>query len=181
MQDVFQPHEYIVHAGSGVCYIDDICTMQFQGLGKKTYYKLVPLYENGSTIYTPVEQTQSIIRKIASSQDVMALLSNADAIECVENVEDKAREEAYKALLKEKTCRAWLSIIRSAYMHNQQRAEEGKKPTQMDERYMGVAENLLHGELAVALEIDRDQVVDFIVDHLQRQNIEYPTSSAQAE
>ena len=47
-----------------------------------------------------------------------------------------------------------------------QMIERGKKLGLVDERYMKRAEEMLHGELAVALEMPREQVPKFISDTL---------------
>ena len=166
----YSVHEYIVHAGSGVCYIDDICSMKVQGAGEKEYYKLVPLYENGSTIYTPFDRAQSIIRKAATNEEIHSVLDDAACAKPQDIADDRAREESYKALLKESTCKAWLTVIRTAHSHNQSRTETGKKPTQMDERYLTHAENLLCGEAALALGIEKERVKEYIADYIESKN-----------
>ena len=47
-----------------------------------------------------------------------------------------------------------------------QMTERGKKLGLVDERYMKRAEEMLHGELAVALDMTREQVPQFISDTL---------------
>ena len=160
-------HDYIIHAGSGVCYIDDICSMKVQGAGEKDYYKLVPLYENGSTIYTPFDRAPTIIRKAATGEEIHLTLREISGIEPLDIADDRAREESYKSLLKENTCKAWLTMIRTAYHHNLKRAESGKKPTQLDERYLASAENLLSGEVALALGIEKEDVRDYILNYIE--------------
>lgn len=55
-----------------------------------------------------------------------------------------------------------MQLIKSVYSKNQALAGSGKKPGKTDQEYMKRAEGLLHGELAVALEIPVDQVEEYI-------------------
>ena len=55
----------------------------------------------------------------------------------------------------------------SAYRKKVEREAKKQKFGAVDRRYMERAENLLYGELAVALGIARDSVQDFIANRLQ--------------
>lgn len=154
----------VMHAGSGACRVADICRLDVRGEENTEYYKLIPLYEKGSIIYTPVDRASGVMRRVHSDREILALLAEIQDVAALEPMDDRAREEQYKTLLKENTCRAWLTVIRSAYAHNARRAETSLKPTQMDERYMAIAENLLHGEVAASLSIDRESVREFIAE-----------------
>ena len=55
-----------------------------------------------------------------------------------------------------------IQLIKSVYAKNASAEQHGKKPGQIDQRYMRRAENLLHGELAVSLGISRDDVSGYI-------------------
>ena len=45
--------------------------------------------------------------------------------------------------------------------------EGGKKLASVDERYLKMAEDSLYGELAVALDIEKDEVEKFIASHIE--------------
>ena len=55
-----------------------------------------------------------------------------------------------------------IQLIKAAYEKRREKRSQGNKPGQVDERYMKRAEELLHGELAVALDMEREQVADYI-------------------
>lgn len=44
--------------------------------------------------------------------------------------------------------------------------QQGKKTTNTDERYFKKAENNLHGELAIALGLEKSEMEEFIHDRL---------------
>ena len=53
-------------------------------------------------------------------------------------------------------------MIKSIYAKSREAARCGRKIGQVDQRYMKRAEDLLYGELAVSLGIDREEVVPYI-------------------
>ena len=55
-----------------------------------------------------------------------------------------------------------VEIIKSVYSKKREAEAAGRRVSQMDDRYMKLAEELLHGELSVALEIPKDEVKDYI-------------------
>ena len=68
----------------------------------------------------------------------------------------------YQNLLSSHQCEDLVQIIKAAHVRRQERRSSGAKPGQVDERFMKRAEDLLYGELAVALGMERDQVGDYI-------------------
>ncbi len=59
-----------------------------------------------------------------------------------------------------------MRLLRSIYTKGQRAAARGRKLSQVDLRGWERAEKLLHGELAVSLDIPPDEVADYIKDHL---------------
>ena len=55
-------------------------------------------------------------------------------------------------------------LIKTAYRKSQARRARGAKPGQVDERYMKRAEELLYGELAVALDMSKEEIGGYIAE-----------------
>ena len=80
-------------------------------------------------------------------------------------------EEHYTTYLKSHDCGDLIELAMSIYAKKQDLASQHRKFGAVDERFMKRAEDLLYGELAVALKIDRDQVPSHIsnrINALQR-------------
>ena len=58
----------------------------------------------------------------------------------MEVTQDKQREERYKEALKTCDCHVWVSMIKALYLRRQDRTRQGKKMTDLDERYFKTAE-----------------------------------------
>lgn len=160
----FQINDYIFHGGSGVCVVEDICVPKhMQNIDStRKYYRLHPLYEANSVIYTPVDGRQSNMRKILGREDVLALIEQLPSLEPLDIDDEKAREETYRTALRTNLCSEWMRVIKTIHLRNDARKLEGKRLCQADERYLQMAETLLYGELAVPLGIDREQVQSYI-------------------
>ncbi len=73
-----------------------------------------------------------------------------------------SREERYKEALKTCDCRVWISMIKALYLRRKDRLEQGKKMTDLDERYFKTAEENLYSELALSLGMKKDEMVSYI-------------------
>ena len=63
-----------------------------------------------------------------------------------------------------------LGIIKTLYLRKVERVGAGKKITTIDERYFKLAENYLHGELALALQVDKDDINQIIIENIEGNN-----------
>ena len=72
---MFEKDELIMCGGHGVCRVVDIVGNPIDRLDKKRkYYLLEPVFEKGSTIYTPVDNDKVIMRKIMNKEEAEELL-----------------------------------------------------------------------------------------------------------
>jgi len=161
---MYRVGDWIVYGNSGVCRVMSVGFPEDNsGLEKdKEYYRLSPLLDS-STIYAPVE-TKVFIRPVISRQEALELLANAKNLE-----EDicysrnlRLLTEHYKEAIQTHKCEELLRLIRTVHAKNQECIKKGKRPGQIDQRYMKRAEELLHSELSVALEIPYSEVPDYM-------------------
>lgn len=160
---MYQVGEMIIYGGEGVCRVEAVGKLRMAGVNKeKDYYTLSPLYRDGK-IYTPVD-TQVFMRPVISREEAEALIRSIPDIQAAACSERNLRllNEHYQSLIRSRDCTDMVQVIKAAYEKRQERKSQGGKPSQVDERYMKRAEELLHGELAVALGIDRSEVGDYI-------------------
>lgn len=166
---MYQVGEMIIYGGEGVCRVEAIGPIDMCGINKgKNYYTLAPLYREGK-IYTPVD-SKVFMRPVISKEAAEALIRSIPDIQGDDYNEKNLRllNEHYQALIRTHQCEDMVQVIKSAYARCQARSAHGNKPGQVDERYMKRAEELLHGELAVALGINREEVADYISKTLEK-------------
>lgn len=156
-----------VYGASGVCRVDDICTMDY-GAGKKEYYILRPVYDSRSSLSVPVGSTAfaSRARELLSRDEVLGIIDSLSDAETEWIKDDKERTEIFRSLLDGGICRDIALLVRSLYLHKKELAEKGKKLRSSDEAVMQRAEKLLYGEFAWVLEIEPKEVVPFIKERI---------------
>ncbi|MGN0383227.1 MAG: CarD family transcriptional regulator [Eubacterium sp.] len=160
---MFDVGEYVVYGNSGVCRVDKIGKIELSGFPKdKVYYTLVPVYQKDSKVYTPVDNDRVVMRAVISKKDAENLINDIKNIGLLEGADGKRKEEIFKEAMKTGNCVEWIKVIKTIYLKKQTRLSQGKKATTCDEKYFKIAEDSLYGELAVALDMDKNSVRDFI-------------------
>ncbi|MGI6736373.1 MAG: CarD family transcriptional regulator [Anaerovoracaceae bacterium] len=161
---MFKAGDMIVYGGTGVCRVVDITVPEFaKEHGNREYYQLEPIYENG-TIYAPVDNENLSMRYVMGKEEADQMIAMIPEIQTEEFKEKSTQKltEHYKSRIRGQNCEDLICVIRSAHKKKIKAEEENKKFGQIDKKFMKKAENLLFGELAIALEIDKDDVAGYI-------------------
>ena len=67
---MFKEGDFIIYGSNGVCQVEHIGSMDLQGVpGDKMYYTLVPVYEEKSRLFTPVDNHKVVMRPVISKQE----------------------------------------------------------------------------------------------------------------
>lgn len=160
---MFAVNDYIVYGNHGVCKVENIGTVSLAMVDKnKVYYTLRPVYKNEAVVYAPVENPKSVIRPVLTREEANKLIEEIPSLESVWIGNEKEREMQYKAALRSCDCRELIRIIKTLYHRKMDRIKDGKKVTVVDERYFRQAEEQLYGELAFAMDMERDQVGEYL-------------------
>lgn len=169
---MFEIGDYIIYGNHGVCKVIDIGGLDIAGFDKnKKCYTLQPVFSKASTLYTPVDNDKVLIRKVISNDEAKELINHIPKVPLLWIENDKQREETYKDTLRKHDCMEWVKIIKTLYVRKQERLTEGKKLTFTDEKYLSIAKEYLYGELAIALDRDKDEIEELIVDRLGQLNL----------
>ncbi len=160
---MFEKGDFIVYGNTGVCEVKDITTLNMKDVPKdRLYYLLSPIYRKESKIFTPVDNSKTVMRAVLTKEEADALIDNIPEIEELWVSNDKLREEKYKETIKSCECKDWIKIIKTLYLRKQERIAQGKKTTAMDERYLRAAEENLYSELSLALGIPKAEMEEYI-------------------
>lgn len=158
----------IVYGENGVCTVCEIGPISSVGADKdKLYYHLVPLVGSG-TYFTPVD-SGAFMRPVISREEAEALIAAIPGIEpaiCNDSRFNHV-DAFYKELFKLHTCEALVAIVKGLH-----RRIAGKKTrSSRAEATMRRARDMLHGELAVALGIDIDDVEQYIAQRIEQPSL----------
>ena len=156
---MFQVGEYVICSNKGVCEVENITVLNISGADKeKEYYILKPLYSAGSTVYVPVDsQKDHTMRKVLERTEAERLIGTIPEIPLLVITNDKMTEQMYKDCMKSNDCQELVKLIKTIHQRKQKRIQAGRKITAVD-----LAEENLYGELAVALDLSREEVSGYI-------------------
>ena len=164
---MFDIGEYIIYGNHGVCEVKEISKKTISSMiGEKLYYTLSPVYVKGSTVYSPVDNCKVAIRPVLTRDEAEDLIDHMPEVRSIEHVEEQKTDTVYKEAIRSCDCKELVKIIKTLYKRRQERIEDGKKFTAIDERYLNQAKGCLYGEMAVALDMDRDDVEDYITKRI---------------
>jgi CarD family transcriptional regulator len=161
---VFQIGDYVICSNKGVCEVENITVLNISGADKeKEYYILKPLYSAGSTVYVPVDsQKDHTMRKVLERTEAERLIGTIPEIPLLVITNDKMTEQMYKDCMKSNDCQELVKLIKTIHQRKQKRIQAGRKITAVDAKYFHLAEENLYGELAVALDLSREEVSGYI-------------------
>ena len=155
--------EKIIYGENGVCTIDKIEPLAIYGAPKdKLYYHLSPLIGSG-VYFTPVD-SNAYMRPVMSREEAEALIDAMPSIEpavCNDNRFNHV-DAYYKELVRQHSCEALVAIVKGL----RTRMATRKTRSSRAEATMKRARDMLHGELSVALDMDLNQVEDYIRSRL---------------
>ncbi|MCR5213741.1 MAG: CarD family transcriptional regulator [Eubacterium sp.] len=165
---MFEVGDYIIYGSSGVCKITNVGPMKISGVSKdKLYYTMIPCYIRDSEIFTPIDNERVVMRRVMSKDEAEDFMSSVSDIDELEIIEEKKRELEYKQAVL--TCKpeVLVGLLKTIQTRIDERTAEGKKVTSSDAKYFRIAEDNLFGELAISLDMEKDDVKEYFERFLQ--------------
>ena len=139
----------------GITNILDYVTVDFSG-------------KNGEgTAYVNVDY-DGIETEMVGGEEKIKEMDEIEDLDQINISDEKKRELEYKNAVNSKDPRKLIRIIKTMYFRRKARIESGKKSTAIDERYFRIAENRLYEEMALALDIDREEVKEYIRNYIEK-------------
>lgn len=160
---MYKVNDVIMYGSDGIFRIEDICVPDISGIKSDTlYYVLSPVYSEGKT-YTPVD-SRVFMRPIVTAVNARDLIEHLDSINLID-VSDKSSKEIknlYNETLAEGSTRELIKLSKTIRAKKERLESEGKKLSSTDLAFLRKAEKLVLGEMAVALQMSRDEVREIL-------------------
>lgn len=159
-QVMYHPGDMIIYKTQGVCKVLDICYPEdIEASFDKLYYKLSPVFGTGY-IYIPVDTTV-FMRPVISREEAENLIHRLPDIH--EQMSDGKMSTVhlrnyYNSFLQTYDCETLFKLVKGIYIKTNGMQKIGN----VDKAYLQRLEDLLYGELAVALDIPKETVIDYI-------------------
>lgn len=160
---MFEIGEYVSCGSKGICVVEQITKLNLSGVDKeRDYYILKSAYRAGSTIYIPVDSPVESIRSVLKKEEAQKLVDSIAQFPLMELPNEKFVEQAFKERMKTNRCEDWAVVLKTTIFRKNKRLLEHRKMTAVDTKYSHLAEDSLYGELAIALEMEREDVEKYL-------------------
>lgn len=159
-----------------VCEIFQIREAYFDG---KDYFELHTLYERSLKLYVAIEDAvPPLMREVMSADEALAVVDSIPHAGTIDeavlhakattlSLAERQIKEEYEQRLKTCDANDLVTVIKSTRERTAERERTGRHATAIDKKYHDMAESLLFDELAVALDLDREAVPDFVKSRLE--------------
>ena len=166
---MFKVGNYIIYGANGVCKVEKVGKLDITGIpADRDYYTLSPVYASGM-IYTPIDNTAIVMRDVIGKKEAEEFLNKIDTLEAVWDDSDKKREEMYKDALKSCELSKMVKIMKTLNKIRVMREANGKKVTNSDEKYFTTACDKVSGEIAIALDREKQDVAGQIINMIEQE------------
>lgn len=162
---MYNKGEFVVKAVHGICEIIEIATMNLSG-EDKVYYVLIPINEKTTKVFVPVDTAEQKIRPVMKKDDAWNLIKEINKIKEVLVENEREREKIYKDAMNSCDPQRLVSILKELYLRRKKRLEDGRKLTNIDERYFKMAENQLYSELTFALGVHKSEIDQILEENI---------------
>ena len=163
--------DLLFYGTNGVCRVSEICASPFDSNDTRSFYKLTPIAENTSlVIYTPVDNTQVVMRSLISKDEAEALLARIGSIEKVAVAIEKHRKDAYRETIREGNPEGFVKIIKTVRARRELFRRTRRRVPDMDNDFEHTAKTCLYGELSTVLGICREDIHRIITESILEEN-----------
>lgn len=152
-----------------VCIIKEIKEKLYNNTD---YYKVSPLNDLTLTINIPANSPA--IKSPLTKEEALAIIESIPSIEPIKS-NDKSLENVYKELLSTEELKDLICIIKTTYLRNKQRIDNGKKIGDKDENYFQKAEYYLYSHLATSLNMTYDECQEYIKNYIESKEVKWCT------
>ena len=133
------------------------------------YYILQPLYQSG-TIYAPVDNEKVFTRPVISAQEADDLISIIPEVhtEIYKSSSTQQLTKHYQSVIDTHKTVDLVRLAKSIHQKMDAAHKQNRHLGQIDKKFMKRAEDLLYGELAAALDIPREDILNYIEERLDQ-------------
>lgn len=162
---MYQVDEKVVYANYGVCIISQVDAPMTFGGQERSYYILTPTRKHGSTVYVPTDH-EDLMRPVMSRAEALNLIESLASIQLDDYKDNNSRavEDHFRQILRKNDCTAAAQVVKTMRARIEEQREKKHTPSSMYTRLLDQAEHQVRSELAAALEIQEDDLDDFIAE-----------------
>lgn len=156
---MFSKDDYVV-------YRHDVCRIvDFKNFNNRNYYVLKMLKDESLTINVPTHNCN--IRALISKGEINDIIKKIPSIPVI-TVDSKMIDAKYKSLFEDGSYESLISIIKTAYLVNNERILNKKKIRDKDDYYFRLAEEYLYNEFSIVLGMSYDDTKNYVISEVSK-------------
>ena len=165
---MFKREDIVVNKKGQVCKVIDILDNYDVGLGKNTYYVLVPYFneKNDSIKYYIPADSKGIIRSALSKSEIINLIDRLPQIKEIWITNPKVRKTKFRELYDSGNPVEIFRLIKSFEKKKKELEKENKFLSFTDESFLREIKTNIYNEFSVGLNITSNDVENFILERL---------------
>ena len=162
---MFKIKDYVVYGLNGVCMVEDIEKMMLKNK-ELEYYILSPINNKKMTIKIPVDNKTMSIRELMSKNDVMNLIEFISKKETIQIDDYRKKNQEYKTIIRSGNVIEIIKVINSINLEKDEKASLGKKINKTEDDILISAKKQLYQEMSIVLDININEVEDYIIKNI---------------
>jgi CarD family transcriptional regulator len=164
---MFQIGDVVVYTTYGICRVENIIEMNFNGNLTK-YYVLVPLSEAKTELTIPVENpiTMSRLHGLLKENEINEIIDEIPYLETFWINNDNERKKAFNDIIKKGNRKDTLQMLKSVKKHQLSLKDKVRKLHACDEQVMHDAEKLIVDEFSYVLKKEKIDVYNIVNENL---------------
>lgn len=167
---MFSVSDFVVFGSADVYKIVDICQKDFGEDSKRNYYVLNPVFGNSLDVYIPTSHKQMPMRKILSKKEIVQIIKSMSDDDDKWIDDHKQRKTICSEILASGDHEKIIRIIKSIHIHQIKLEKQGKQLINTDKELLKAAEKLIHHEFAAVLDLEPEQITDYIIQSIDAYN-----------
>ena len=164
---MFQVGTVVIFTTYGICRIENIIEMNFNGTPTK-YYVLVPLSEAKTELTIPVDNpiTAARLHGLLSESEIKDIINEIPFLETIWINNDNERKKAFNNIIKKGNRKDTLQMLKSVKKHQLSLKDKVRKLHACDEQVMYDAQKLIVDEFSYVLKKDKNEMYNLINEEL---------------
>ncbi len=161
----------VVYGIHGVCVIIDR-EVRVINRKKVEYYVLAPIGQPNARFYVPTQSETAVakLRPLLSREDLDNLISSPQSMIDSWIPDENQRKQRYHELINSGDRAALIAMVRTLLVHKEHQISSGRKFHLCDETFLRDAQKLLSSEFALVLDMEPDQVSNYIHEKIKNKS-----------
>ncbi|MBE6671836.1 MAG: hypothetical protein E7593_06505 [Ruminococcaceae bacterium] len=166
---MYKLNDYVTYRKNGVCQIIDITIQNFVGQGKREYYVLKSVYDENKKVFVPIgSDLEAEMQNVLSVEEIHKIIEDSRNVENMWVDDCRSRANIFDGIIESGDKAKMIWLIKTVADYKIEAEAQKKKMKATDTKYMAMAEGIVAGDFAFSLNLQKNQVMDYINEYLEK-------------